>query len=292
MTSAVSNHAGPLPPVGLGAGSLLQASLPELIASAAAAGFEQVSVRAHSFREALGSGWSPAALRDRLDRSGIAVSMLDGHISALPNRRAIEELDPAWRARLPPDVTDPPQEDLCFQASVALGAPVVALAHYLGLPTPLEVLAAALRDLCRRAAPHGLTIGIEFFPESGIPDLPFAQSLIRACGEPNVGVVLDLLHLDRSGGTVGDIHGLPANSIVNVQLSDRPRTAGVVPFGDRLLPGDGDVPLHEFTRAALQNSPRATLDLEVINGALRELPPELAARRLAEATARWCHQAL
>jgi sugar phosphate isomerase/epimerase len=60
-----------------------------------------------------------------------------------------------------------------------------------------------------------------------------------------------------------------------------------VPLGGRRLPGDGELPLHELVEAALDNSPAATLDLEVLNDELRGLPPDGAAARLAAAARAW-----
>ena len=47
-----------------------------------------------------------------------------------------------------------------------------------------------------------------------------------ACGEPNACVLLDVFHLDRSGGTVDDVRRLPPGAIAGIQLSDRIRPAG------------------------------------------------------------------
>jgi sugar phosphate isomerase/epimerase len=204
--------------------------------------------------------------------------------------RAVADLDPEVQARLPPDVLDPPDEATCLSAATALGASIVNVTHYMGQPLPVEVLANALGAVARRAAPLGLQLAVEFFPDSGLPDLPFAQSVIEQCGEPNVSLLLDVFHLDRSGGTVDDVRRLPPCAIAGIQLSDRVRPApGAehVPFGGRVLPGDGDLPLRELVEAALENSPDATVDIEVLNDELRNMPPDDAAVRLAAAATLW-----
>jgi sugar phosphate isomerase/epimerase len=202
----------------------------------------------------------------------------------------VAELDPGVRARLPPELVDPPDEATCFRAATALGASIVNVTHYMGRPLPVEELAAPLGAVCRRAAPLGLRICLEFIPDSGLPDLPFAQTVVEACGEPNAAILLDVFHLDRSGGTVADIRRLPPGAIAGIQLSDRRRPApgtAHVPLGGRDLPGEGEVPLRELVEAALRNSPTATLDVEVLNDELRSLPADEAAARLAAATAAW-----
>jgi sugar phosphate isomerase/epimerase len=276
-----------MPELGLGIGSLMPITLPELIDSAEAAGFHRMSVTVHSFREALANGWTVESLRQRLADAGIGVSLIEGHVTALPNRRPLDELDPAVRDRLPPDITDPPDEALCFHAAVSLGSPLIALVHVLGLPTPVHELAAALAGVCRRAAAHGLTIGIEFLPDTGIPDLPYAQAVIEAAGEPNVGLILDVRHLHRTGGTVDDVRALPPNSIVYVQLSDLKQSEPALAYGDRLMPGEGDLPLYDLVDAALENSPGVPVDIEVLSSVLAALSRREATRRIAQAGAAW-----
>jgi len=279
-----------VPDIGLGCANLLQATLPELIDVAERAGFRRITVRPYAFARALDAGWTEGALRRRLADAGIAVTMVDALTHALPETPRGSELDAAVRARLPPEAIDPPDEATCLRAATALGAAIVNVTHYMGRPLPVEVLADAVRRVCRRAAPLGLRICLEFFPDSGLPDLPFAQSVVERCGEANAALLLDVFHLDRSGGTVDDIRRLPPDAIAGIQLSDRTRPppgTGDVPLGGRALPGDGELPLRELVEAALENSPGATLDIEVLNDELRNLSMDEAATRLATAATVW-----
>jgi sugar phosphate isomerase/epimerase len=279
-----------VPEIGLGCANLLQAPLPEFIDVAERAGFRRITVRPYAFAEACEAGWTEGALRRRLADAGMEVTMIDAHITALPGRPSNAELAPDRRAGLPIDVIDPPDEETCFRAATALGASIVNVTHYLGPSLPADVLADALAGVCRRAAPVGLRICLEFFPDSGLPDLTFAQSVVEACAEPNASVLLDVFHLDRSGGTVEDIRRLPPGAIAGIQLSDRrrpPPGTPHVPFGGRLLPGQGELPLRRLVEAGLENSPTATLDIEVLNEELRSLPSDEAAVRLAAAASAW-----
>jgi sugar phosphate isomerase/epimerase len=279
-----------LPDIGLGCANLLPVGLPEFIDAAERSGFRRITVRPYAFAQALGDGWSEAALRRRLANAGITVTMIDAHITALPGRPRTSDLDADLRARLPPDVLDPPDEAMCFRAATALGAAIVNVAHYMGSPLPSEVLADAVTGICRRAAPLGLQICLEFFPDSGLPDLPFTQTVVEACGEANAAILLDVFHLDRSGGSIDNIRCLPPGAIAGIQLSDRtPPPPGTphVPFSGRRLPGEGQLPLRQLVEAALENSPAATLDIEVLNDELRNLPPNETAARLASAATAW-----
>jgi sugar phosphate isomerase/epimerase len=279
-----------VPEVGLGCANLLSTELPEFIDVAGRAGFHRITVRPYAFVQAREAGWTEDALRQRQADAGIEVTMIDAHITALPGRPSSSDLDPDLRSRLPIDVTDPPDEATCFRAATTLGASIVNVTHYLGHSLPVEEMADALAGVCQRAAPLGLQICLEFFPDCGLPDMPFAQSVVEACGEANASLLLDVFHLDRSGGSVDDIRRLPPGAIAGIQLSDRrrpPPGTPHVPFGGRLLPGEGELPLRELVEAALENSPAATLDIEVLNEKLRNLPPDQAAARLAAAATAW-----
>ena len=277
-----------VPDIGLGCANLLQATLPQFIDAAEGAGFRRISVRPYAFAQALDAGWTEAALQRRLADAGMAVTMIDALTDALPG--TLERAGPDVRTRLLPDQLDPIPEAECFRAATVLGATIVNVTHYMGRELPLPVAAEAVAAVCRRAAPLGLRICLEFFPDSGLPDLQFAQAVVDACGEPNACVLLDVFHLDRSGGTVDDVRRLPTSAIAGIQLSDRIRPAAGtahVPMRGRLLPGEGELPLREVVEAALQNSPDATIDVEVLNDELRALPAEDAAARLGTAARAW-----
>lgn len=279
-----------LPPIGLGCANLLQCSLPEFIEIAGRAGFERITVRPYAFAEALEIGRTESVIRQLLADQGLTVTMVDALTSAMPGTPSPHEIDPTTLARLPPDVLDPPTEEMCFRTCSALGSPLLNVTHYLGRALPPEVLAESLAGVCRRAAPLGVTLCVEFIRESGIPDLTTARAVVEACGEPNCTVLLDLFHLDRSGGTEGDVLRLPSGSIGGIQLSDRTRSFSGTPhvaLSGRRLPGEGELPLVGLVKAGLENNPAASLDIEVLNDELRSLPPQEAANRLAAAARRW-----
>jgi len=207
-----------VPEIGLGCANLLQATLPEFIDAAEGAGFHRITVRPYAFAEAGRAGWTDAAIQRRLTDAGIAVTMIDAIAGALPG--TLERADADTRTRLPPDALDPVPEAECFRTATVLGASIVNLTHYLGRSLPLEIAADAVGEVCRRAAPLGIRICLEFIPDSGLPDLPFAQAVVDACGETNASVLLDVFHLDRSGGTVDDVRRLPPNAMAGIQLSE------------------------------------------------------------------------
>ena len=155
---------------------------------------------------------------------------------------------------------------------------------------PLQQMAEAIGQICRRARMRGLQVALEFIPGTGLPDVSFAQKVIESCGESNCKITLDFWHLDRSGGTIQDIRHLPPGIIAGLQLCDRiPPAPGTpyIPMSGRDLPGEGQLPLHDLVRSALTNSPGISAEVEVFKEDLRALPPDVAAARIAATVRTW-----
>jgi sugar phosphate isomerase/epimerase len=145
-----------------------------------------------------------------------------------------------------------------------------------------------LAAIGRRASRFGLTIGLEFMMFRAIRTIGEALATVTAAGEPNLGVIVDALHLYRSGGTPEDIAAAPADRLSHCQLCDA--TLAVPPperlvdeaRGGRLLPGDGAIPLTAILRALPASVPLA---LEIPVAANAHLPVAERARRGAAALA-------
>jgi sugar phosphate isomerase/epimerase len=276
--------------IGLCCGTLMQCGLPQLIETAARHGFPTITARPASFAAALEAGWTAPRLRRLLADAGLRVTMIDALTKGLPGLPGPETLDPGLRAILPPDAIDPPEESVVFAAAEGLEAPWVNIAHFRGRPVPFEEMAEAIGGVCRRASARGVGVALEFVPGTGLPDLPFAQRIAQACGEPNCRLTLDPWHLDRSGGDVEDVRALPPGAIAGVQLCDRTRPppgTPYVPMSGRDLPGEGELPLHNLLRAALANSPAASVEVEVFTAEFDGWTPDAIAARVAQAMQTW-----
>ena len=270
--------------IGLCWGTLQNAGLLELIEVAGRYGFPTLSVRPDSVLDCLESGTSEAALRQRLSDAGVRVRVIDALSADLPG---MEEMTAAARRanqRLPAD------ESLCFRVAEIVRSPIVNVALFGGQPAPVAALAEAIGQTARRAAQRGLDIVLEFVPGSPIADIRVARTIVETCGAPNCRILLDPWHLVRSGGTVDDVLALPPGMLGAFQLDDRtapPPGTPYVPMTGRDLPGEGELPLHALTRAALANNPQLTAELEVFSEELRGLSVDAAAARAARATAKW-----
>ena len=141
---------------------------------------------------------------------------------------------------------------------------------------------AALADLGARVHAAGMRVVVEFMRFTGIRTLGEAFEIVEATGDPSIGVLVDPLHLARSGGHPSQLAAFDHSRLPYVQLCDAPARA---PAGDleglidearhrRLLPGLGDLPLDELLIAV----PAVPISVEVYNDGARERhsPGELA----------------
>jgi sugar phosphate isomerase/epimerase len=124
----------------------------------------------------------------------------------------------------------------------------------------------AFRDICIRAAGGGVRPVLEFMAFTAVQDLDAAMAMVAAVDHPAAAILVDSLHLARSGGTAAQVAGVDRSLIPYVQLCDGPALgpSGVAALADearhrRLPPGLGQLPLAAF----LEATPRVTLSIEV-----------------------------
>ena len=222
-------------------------TLPEAVDVAADAGCDFVGIRV---LDGAPTDPSPALVRDaRLRREAIA-SMKD---------RGVRALD-ASAARLRP-VTDAvafePMLDVCAELGVrhvdcSVDDP----------DTARRTNTLAL--LCELAAQRDLRVELEFVPWMAIGTVAQAAALVRETGATNLGILVDALHLDRSGGHPDELRSLPAEWLRVAQVCDAPActdfsTADQIRVATkaRCLPGEGVLPLAAMIRALPRDIPLA-----------------------------------
>lgn len=248
--------------------TVLDAAPPELVGIAAGAGFDAVGVRVWP------AGGEPPypmlddapMLRETTARlAGTGIRVLDVEVlRLLPDSR----LDDALRI---------------LDAGARLGARnVLVIAN-----DPDESrLVERFAKVCAAASERGLRACLEFMIFSAVRTLADARRVLDRAGHPAGAVLVDALHLRRSGGAPADLAAVPARLLPYAQLCDAPAEP-VRPVVDeartgRLLPGDGELPLGELVDAL---PPDADLAVEAPVISLRGLPAAERAR-LAYATLR------
>jgi sugar phosphate isomerase/epimerase len=136
------------------------------------------------------------------------------------------------------------------------------------------------------AAASGLRATLEMMPFMLLGDLAKSVAAIRQTGNPNLFLLLDSMHVFRSGATAADVAALDPAMIGYVQLCDVPLVSQFASYGEearfeRLPPGAGELPLADFI-AALPADQMLGLEIPMRGKALAGITP---AKALAPAVA-------
>jgi sugar phosphate isomerase/epimerase len=83
-----------------------------------------------------------------------------------------------------------------------------------------SLLADLLARLCELGRGYGLTMNLEFTPWTGVSTLADALRIVEAAGRPEARVLIDTIHVDRSGGTADDIAATPSTLVAYAQVCD------------------------------------------------------------------------
>jgi sugar phosphate isomerase/epimerase len=137
-------------------------------------------------------------------------------------------------------------------------------------------------ELCDAAAVHGIGCSIEFMAFMSVTTLSQAVGVLDMVDRPNGHVLIDNLHLARTGGTADDVAAVAPARLSYVQLCDAPAAApadiaGLVTeaLDLRLDLGDGELPIGELVGALPDHT---ALSLEIRSAALRNGFPDATAR--------------
>lgn len=263
-------------PIGIAHLTLLRLSPPELVATAAAAGYDFVGVRVkavtageHQYPMEPGSPMSKETLR-RLADTGLEV-------------RDVEFLT------LGPE-TGPADWKPALDAGAALGARTLSV---VGVDPDRSRLTDTLAALTADARAVGILPTLEPISYQPVSTVREAGELAAAAG---AAVLLDALHLRRGGSSLEDVRALDPALVPCLQLCDGPLEAPThldlpaeLPLGmkadgsvlqvearvQRGIIGSGELPLAELVAAAPAGTP---LSVEVPHLGLADL--DLARRNL------------
>jgi len=176
--------------------------------------------------------------------------------------------------------------------------PVLSLSQRLGgrfIVCPIEDADEARRAdtfarLCDLAAEYDLGALVEFNPYSGCRSLDAAVKLATGVGRPNAALVLDALHLSRSGGHPRDLRTVDPALLQLVHFCDAPPFKADGRSADelrresrtaRLLPGEGGLWLEDLLEALPSDIP---ISIEAPSARHAHLPAAERARLSLGAT--------
>jgi sugar phosphate isomerase/epimerase len=267
--------------------TLLDVAPPDLVTLAADAGFDSVSLRI-----------SPATPGEQPWPITLGSPMLADTIRRA--RAAGIRVLGAEAIRL--DAGPPAGWEPVLETAAQLGARYI---NAMSGPGDLPRLSDRFGELTRMAAPYGIRPVIEFMAYQPVRTLGAALGIAARSG--GGGVLVDALHVQRCGVDLGQLRRADPALLSYVQLCDAPlqppaglprpaRLPRSQPAGgddqaleartSRLLPGDGELPLHELLAALPAHLP---VGVEAPSLALSQ---ELTPRQLAERARRAAQRVL
>lgn len=197
-----------------------------------------------------------------------------------------------------------PDSALCAHRRIIDVGAELGAANVLCVSSDADVgaTAAKLSALCRHAEGSGMRVALEFGIFTEVKNLTQALAVIEQVAHPLAAVLIDPIHVDRSGTTIDQIAALDPALVPYAQFCDA-RAARPDPddfeavirdaIDLREQCGEGALPLKAMLNALPSHIP---LSIELRSQALREGYPDASARAAAvlQATRSWLaalHQA-
>jgi sugar phosphate isomerase/epimerase len=203
----------------------------DLIEMAAKAGFASIGLRTSraspgGVEYPLRTAVEQADMRRRISATGVSVLYIE-MISLSETTRASD-----YRPML--------------EAGAAIGATRLAVS---GESADFSVVSEKLAELCDDASTYGIAVDIEFMPYRAVRSLSDAAEVVRRANRRNAHILVDALHVFRSGSSLEELARLDSTMVGTFQICDAPRQAptydelAVEARTRRLLPGQGELAL-------------------------------------------------
>jgi sugar phosphate isomerase/epimerase len=108
--------------------------------------------------------------------------------------------------------------------------------------------------LAETAAGFGIETLLEFVPIFAVADLPMAHAIVRQVGRADCRLMIDTMHVGRTGATAADLRAIDPALIGYVQLCDAPLRPEIPDYLEeamyqRRVPGEGELPLLDMLAA-------------------------------------------
>ncbi len=248
--------------LGLNGATIVRASLEAGLTAAREAGFSFYEPRIPTL----------ADCEERGCRKDVLDSLSDAGLSWLP-LNALEGL-----FELAPDRLLARAEEI-FSLAEQFNVRQVIIVPGKGRPS-LSAAQELLAEISVLGSKHGVSLLYEFigFAEHAFPSLGEARAVASGAGLP---LVLDTFHLAVGCTDPGQIASLPTEAIGLVHLSDA-LTAGKqvaeITDSDRVLPGEGGLPLAGYVKAIVDTGYAGPFSVEVFHPKYGLGEPEMVAQ--------------
>jgi len=244
----------------LNASTIRPASIPTKIEAAARAGFRAIELWTTEVDAYLSEGHALEEVRELLEEHRLAVPSIVAVMGFVGNN------EPGRDARLA-------EARRRMEQARDLGAPFI-----IASPPPGRAdLTACGRDyaeLLELGREIGIRPAMEFlgFVEH-VNSIATAREIMERSGDPTATIVIDWFHMVRGDGRetiFEDLRGLRGEQIAIVHLDDVPYTKpfGAMRDGDRVYPGDGDIPIQALFDVLAETGYAGPVSLELFSETL------------------------
>jgi sugar phosphate isomerase/epimerase len=151
--------------------------------------------------------------------------------------------------RITPEI-DVPSLEPFIAAGAELGARYVITSAFDPDLSRFTDRLAAVSDLASR---YGLRAVLEFFPWTFVPDLGAAVRIVEAAERPELGILVDTLHFNRSASAFDELDRISPSRLPFVHVADAPVQASyttdeLLHAGrvERLPPGEGGIDIKDI----------------------------------------------
>lgn len=183
-------------------------------------------------------GYPPFSLEDRTTRREMIAAMHECGVSL--------SLGEGFLVRPGADVRETSMANL--EAMAELG---VKRINSVSFEPDLQRNVEQFGRLAETASMFGIETVIEFVPCFAVADLPTAHRIVRQVGRPDFRLMIDTMHVGRSGATAADLAAIEPALIGHIQLCDAPLKPRIADYleeamYERMVPGEGELPLLEM----------------------------------------------
>ncbi len=176
----------------------------------------------------------------------------------------------------------------CIDIGVELGARNVLV---VSSDPDMGATATKFAQLCEHARPAGMRVALEFGLFTEVRTIADALAVLDRVDDPTAALLIDPLHLARSGGVPADVARVDPRRLPYAQLCDAPAVGAspadpdailVEAIDGRMQTGEGSLPLAALVDALPRDLP---LSIELRSKALRDAYPDAGERAAATARA-------
>jgi len=142
-------------------------------------------------------------------------------------------------------------------------------------PLDIDSTVTWLQKFSKELAPTGTRIALEFIPTTPIPDVDTAQMIADRVAQPNVGICVDLWHVERGLG-MSELEKVRWENVFNVQISDgtlAPEEPDYIRdcIVNRRCLADGQFRLEKFIKYFTEIPTTTPIGIEVLSNSLDAL---------------------